>query len=70
MAPRRKFHASSPFQPQAVEPDAVYEVSARVSHDTYGLGRIVSIQGTRSAQVDFGDQVRHVPLPCRALVSL
>jgi hypothetical protein len=70
MSSQRRYHASSPFKRPAEVPDEVYEVAARVSHDTYGLGRIVSVQGTTSAQVDFGDQVRHVPLPCPALVNL
>ncbi len=70
MPTSRRYHASSPFQRPAEVPEEVYEVDARVSHDTWGLARIVSLQGTRSAQVDFGDQVRHVPLPCRALVTL
>ncbi|WP_235833633.1 hypothetical protein [Aeromicrobium chenweiae] len=50
--------------------DEVYEVGARVSHDTYGMGRIVSIQGTTSAQVDFGDGPKHIPLPCSKMTAL
>lgn len=70
MSSSRRYHASSPFKRPEEVPAETYEVAARVSHDTYGLGRVVSVQGTTSAQVDFGDQVRHVPLPCRALVNL
>ena len=68
--PRRRHHASSPFQPGPEVVDEVFEPGARVSHDAYGLGRVVSVQGDKSAQVDFGDQVRHVPLPCKALTNL
>ena len=70
MPPQRRYHASSPFKRPAEVPDEVDEVAARVNHDTYGPGRVVSVQGTTSAEVDFGDQVRHVPLPCPALVNL
>ena len=70
MPPQRRYHASSPFKRPAEVPDEVDEVAARVNHDTYGLGRVVSVQGPTSAEVDFGDQVRHVPLPCPALVNL
>lgn len=70
MAPRRQFHSSSPFKPEPVVPDESFEVDARVCHDAYGLGRVVSVYGSSSAQVDFGDQVRHVPLPCRQLTNL
>src|SRR4029453_10431759 len=45
---RRRYHPSSPFQAKPEVPDEVYEVGARVSHDTFGLGRIVSLQGTHS----------------------
>ncbi|MEJ7636216.1 hypothetical protein [Aeromicrobium sp.] len=67
---RRRYHASSPFQAGPEVIDEVYEVGARVSHDTFGLGRIVSIQGTQSAQVDFGDEVKHIPLPCAKMTNL
>ncbi|UUP12986.1 hypothetical protein [Aeromicrobium wangtongii] len=48
----------------------MYEVGARVSHDTYGMGTIVSLQGTTSAQVDFGDGPKHIPLPCSKMSAL
>ncbi len=47
MPTSRRYHASSPFPRPAEVPEEVYEVDARVSHDTWGLGRIVSLQGTR-----------------------
>ncbi|WP_241732797.1 hypothetical protein [Aeromicrobium phoceense] len=50
--------------------DEVYEVGARVSHDSFGLGRVLSVQGKNSAQVDFGNGAVHVPLPCRSMTAL
>ncbi len=67
---RRRYHASSPFQAAPEVEDEVYEAGARVCHDTYGLGRIVSIQGTTSVQVDFGDGAKHIPLPCAKMTNL
>ncbi|MBC7630814.1 hypothetical protein [Aeromicrobium sp.] len=67
---RRRYHPSSPFQAKPEVPAEVYEVGARVSHDTFGLGRIVSIQGTQSVQVDFGADVKHIPLPCAKMTNL
>ena len=67
---RRRYHPSSPFQAKPEVPEEVYEVGARVSHDTYGLGRIVSLQGTSSVQVDFGDGAKHIPLPCAKMTNL
>ncbi len=67
---RRRYHPSSPFQAKPEVAAEVYEVGARVSHDTFGLGRIVSLQGTQSAQVDFGAEVKHIPLPCAKMTNL
>lgn len=67
--PRRHL-ASSPFPKKPDVADEVYEVGARVCHDSYGLGRVLSVQGTTSAQVDFGSGSVHVPLPCRSMTAL
>lgn len=67
--PRRHL-ASSPFAPKPTVIEEVYQVGARVSHDSFGLGRILSVQGMSSAQVDFGNGSVHVPLPCRSMTAL
>jgi len=70
-SPRPRRHlASSPFPapPQIV--NEVYQVGARVSHDGHGVGRVLSVQGTTSAQVDFGSGSVHIALPCRAMTAL
>jgi hypothetical protein len=66
----RRYHPSSPFQAKPEVPAEVYEVGARVSHDTFGLGRVVSVQGTSSVQVDFGEGPKHIPLPCAKMTNL
>jgi len=66
----RRHHPSSPFQPDPITEPVVFEVGARVSHDTYGLGRIASCQGDRSVEVDFGTDRKFIPLPCAKLVTL
>lgn len=67
--PRRHL-ASSPFAPKPEIVDEVYEAGARVSHDSFGLGRVLSVQGSNSVQVDFGKGSVHVPLPCRSMTAL
>lgn len=67
--PRRHL-ASSPFAPKPDVIDEVYEAGARVSHDAHGLGRVLSVQGTSSVQVDFGNGSMHIPLPCRSMTAL
>lgn len=67
--PRRHL-ASSPFAPKPQVIDEVYEAGARVSHDSFGLGRVISVQGSTSVQVDFGSGAKHIPLPCRSMTAL
>ncbi len=68
-SPRRR-PASSPFAAPATVVPEVYVVGERVSHDGYGLGRVISVEGETSTQVDFGSGARHIALPCRAMTAL
>ncbi|MGJ9413477.1 hypothetical protein ACHAAC_12295 [Aeromicrobium sp. CF4.19] len=67
---RRRYHPSSPFQapPEVVHP--VYAVGDRVSHDTWGLGRIVSLESDIAVSVDFAGTMRRITLPSKQLEAL
>jgi hypothetical protein len=55
----RRHLASSPFKPPAEVAVAIFEPDERVTHDKYGLGRVVSVEGDQAVVVDFGNmQVR------------
>lgn len=58
--------ASSPFKPQPELPIAEYAVDDRVSHDTYGLGRVVGVDAA-AVTVDFGSQRVRVSSPFRKM---
>lgn len=59
---RPKHLASSPFKP-AVDPVVeVFEVDDRVTHDLYGLGRVVKVD-SHAVTVDFGSQTIRVTHP-------
>ena len=59
---RPKHLKSSPFA-QAPEPVIeVFEVDDRVSHDLYGLGKVVKID-SHAVTVDFGAQMVRIPSP-------
>ena len=60
--PRPKHLASSPFKPAAEPVVEVFEVDDRVTHDLYGLGRVVRMDA-HAATVDFGSQVLRVAHP-------
>lgn len=69
--PRRHL-ASSPFNKQrdAVAPADVYAVDDRVTHDTYGLGRVTGVANETAVYIDFGSRSERVALPCRKLFKL
>ncbi|MGQ0467499.1 MAG: hypothetical protein ACT4QG_19550 [Sporichthyaceae bacterium] len=62
----------SPFnrpEPEAV-PDEVYSVDDRVTHDKYGLGRVIAVVESREVTVDFGAQTLRIALPSTKLSRL
>jgi hypothetical protein len=54
----RRHLASSPFQPPAEVTVASYELDERVTHDKYGLGRVVSVETDQAVVVDFGNNLQ------------
>ncbi len=66
---QRKHLANSPFK-QAPEPTIeVFEMDDRVSHDLYGLGRIVGLEA-HAVAVDFGEKRVRVTSPYSKLHHL
>lgn len=66
---KRRHLASSPFQP---DPEPVVEefaVADRVSHDTYGLGRVTAVHAS-GVTVDFGDRTVHLRRPVTGMSAL
>lgn len=51
----RRHLPNSPFKPKAVREVETYVVDERVTHDKYGLGRVVGVEGEQAVVVDFGD---------------
>lgn len=49
---------------------ATFEEGERVSHDTYGLGRVVSIEGDQAVVVDFGSSRVRLTRPFAKLNKL
>jgi hypothetical protein len=62
----------SPFNaaPVAEEPAESYEPRDLVSHDKYGLGKVLDVEGQAAVVVDFGTHRRRITLPCSRLVKL
>ncbi|MDV3220509.1 hypothetical protein [Intrasporangium sp.] len=65
----RPRHASSPFQ---AEPEPIAEqfvLDDRVSHDSYGLGRVVGVDAG-GVTVDFSTRTIRITTPCRKMTKL
>ncbi|MQY05812.1 hypothetical protein [Actinomadura macrotermitis] len=61
---------TSPFKaPEAPAPLEVFAVDDRVSHDKYGLGRVIGVDDS-AVLVDFGPQKVRVPAPFSKLCKL
>ena len=67
--PPRPRHASSPFQPHPEPVIEQYALDDRVSHDSYGLGRVVGVDGG-GATVDFSTQTVRIATPFRKMTKL
>ena len=65
----RPGHASSPFQPQPPPLIEEYLVDDRVSHDSYGLGRVVGLDAG-GATVDFMGKSVWITTPFRKMTKL
>jgi len=61
----------SPFNvPVIEEPAQTFEQHDLVTHDKYGLGRVLAVEGDAAVFVDFGTQRVRVALPCGKLFKL
>ena len=65
----RPRHASSPFLPDPEPTVEEYVLDDRVSHDSYGLGRVVGVDGG-GATVDFSDKRVRITTPFRKMTKL
>jgi len=66
---RRRHLASSPFK---ADPEPVieqFELGELVSHDSYGMGRVVGVEGG-AVTVDFRTQVVRIASPFPKLAKL
>ena len=60
---------SSPFQPYREPRIEKYELDDRVSHDSYGLGRVVALDAG-GATVDFSSRTVRIPTPFHKMTKL
>jgi hypothetical protein len=68
----RHFVPGSPFNasPEPEPPAEQYAVQDRVTHDRYGLGRILAVEDDTAVVVDFGSRVVRIRMPCPKMTKL
>jgi len=70
-ATTRRLLPTSPFKPPAAPPPAdQFVVEDLVTHDTYGLGRVVRIEEDIALLIDFGAVQKRILTPCAKLRRL
>lgn len=67
--PQRRHLASSPFAPRVEPTIETFEVDDRVSHQSYGLGRVVNKEPA-AVTVNFGTRTLRIPSPFPRLERL
>src|ERR1700744_3293388 len=67
----RRYLPSSPFKPPPEAPPVEqYELDDLVTHDKYGLGRVVLIEGDTAVVVDFAPRKVRITTPCARMTKL
>jgi hypothetical protein len=70
-AATRRLLPTSPFAaPPLVPPAEHFAVQDQVTHDKYGLGRVVSVQDDATLVIDFGARRIRITMPCAKLAKL
>jgi hypothetical protein len=68
-AARRRYLPSSPFHPEPEPAIELFECGDLVSHDSYGLGRVVGVEAL-AVTVDFGRQTVRITSPFTKMSKL
>jgi hypothetical protein len=70
-AATRRYLPSSPFNNRPPAPPIEqFEVHDQVTHDRFGLGRVIGVEGDMAVLVDFGAQQARITTPFTKLTKL
>jgi hypothetical protein len=69
--PARRYLPGSPFNvPEVDSPVETFAVGDLVTHDKYGLGRVIGVEDETLILIDFGTHRLRILLPCAKLIKL
>ena len=67
----RRYLPSSPFKPPPEPPPVEqFELEDLVTHDKYGLGRVILVEGDTAVVVDFGPRRVRIMAPFARMTKL
>ena len=70
-AGKRRYLPSSPFKPPPEAPPVErYALHDLVTHDTYGLGRVIVVEGDSAVVVDFAPKKVRIMAPFARMIKL
>jgi hypothetical protein len=61
---------TSPFKARTEPPRKHFAIGDRVTHDAYGLGRVIGVEGDTAVLVDFGSRQERITEPYTGMFSL
>jgi hypothetical protein len=65
-----RYIVNSPFAATPPPPIERYLQLDQVTHDRYGLGRVISVEVGIAVVVDFGPRLMRIRLPCARMTKL
>jgi hypothetical protein len=69
-AATRRYLPASPFKAPVTPPVEQYAVGDRVTHDAYGLGRVIGVDGEIAVLVRFGARQERITSPYTRMSKL
>jgi hypothetical protein len=66
----KRFLPTSPFKEAVAPPCQRFAVGDRVTHDTYGLGRVTAVEEGIAVVVDFGSMQQRIASPYTRMTGL
>jgi hypothetical protein len=69
-AATRRHLPTSPFNARPAPPVKQFAVQDQVTHDRYGLGRVIGVEAEIAVLVDFGSQQERISAPYAKLTKL
>ena len=70
-AGNRRYLPSSPFKPPPPAPPVEqYALDDLVTHDKYGLGRVIGVEDDAAVLIDFGSRQERITTPFSQLTRL